>query len=148
LRENSPPFSRVSATSQPPDMGARPHEKWSDTFCRRLRIDSLIDKTMPKLIRRASENLPKRSVVALDNTYKKAMDRIEGLEPAFQKFAKSICWIESTVYDQGSTLRCPSGRDIAHWQETRSFFGRKDRARRIPQEKGIPRKLELRQRQR
>jgi hypothetical protein len=32
-----------------------------------------------------------------------------------------MCWNEGTIYGQGSTVRCSSGRDIAHWQETRSI---------------------------
>ena len=61
-----------------------------------LHLDSLSVKTTPKEIKRALGKLPKGSE-ALENAYKKAMERIEGQEDNFRKLAKRILsWITHT----------------------------------------------------
>ncbi|CAD6570009.1 MAG: hypothetical protein ASARMPREDX12_003269 [Alectoria sarmentosa] len=58
-----------------------------------LHMDSLTDKTSPKAIKKALENLPKGSD-ALDISYKQAMQRIEDQKPGFSDLAKrTLSWI-------------------------------------------------------
>ncbi len=58
-----------------------------------LYLDSLIDKTTPRMIRCTLEDLPKGSDV-LDQAYHKAMERIQGQETGFQEIAKLVLsWI-------------------------------------------------------
>ncbi|KAF2468410.1 uncharacterized protein BDR25DRAFT_265562, partial [Lindgomyces ingoldianus] len=58
-----------------------------------LHLDSLIDKTTPKAIRIALQNLPKGSG-ALDCAYQEAMERVESQKPGFHKLAKQVLsWI-------------------------------------------------------
>lgn len=52
-----------------------------------LHMDSLTDKTSPKAVKKALENLPKGSD-ALDISYKQAMQRIEDQKPGFSDLAK------------------------------------------------------------
>jgi hypothetical protein len=56
-------------------------------------MDSLINKTTPRAIRRALEKLSKRSD-ALDQAYQEAMKRIQGQGAGFHEFAKQVLsWI-------------------------------------------------------
>jgi CRISPR/Cas system CMR-associated protein Cmr1 (group 7 of RAMP superfamily) len=51
---------------------------------------------------------------------------------------KAPCWIEGTIYGQGSTCRCRSGRHTAHWQETRSISAVKTGLGECPKKRGSP----------
>jgi hypothetical protein len=56
-------------------------------------LDSLIDKTTPRAIRRALEKLPKGSD-ALDQAYQEVMKRIQGQEAGFHELAKRVLsWV-------------------------------------------------------
>ncbi|MCJ1345215.1 hypothetical protein MMC31_003421 [Peltigera leucophlebia] len=58
-----------------------------------LYLDSLIDKTTAKKIKRALENLPRESD-ALDKSYENAMERIQGQKRGFCEVAKMVLsWI-------------------------------------------------------
>src|SRR5271156_6177056 len=58
-----------------------------------LHLDSLVDKTTPRAIRRALEKLPKGSD-ALDQAYEEAMKRIQGQEAGFQELTQRVLsWI-------------------------------------------------------
>lgn len=58
-------------------------------------MKSLIGKTTPRAIRRSLQNLPKGSD-ALDQTYKIAMQRIQGQDVGFREVAeKVLSWITS-----------------------------------------------------
>jgi hypothetical protein len=61
-----------------------------------LHLDSLIDKTTPRAIRRALEQLPKGSD-AINRVYEEAMQRIQSQEAGFQELAKRVLsWITCT----------------------------------------------------
>lgn len=58
-----------------------------------LYLDSLVDKTTPRMVKRALENLPKGSN-AVDQSYDNAMERIQGQEAGFWNLAKLVLsWI-------------------------------------------------------
>jgi ankyrin repeat protein len=62
-----------------------------------LHFDSLIDKTKPRDISQALENLPKGSE-ALSTAYQEALDRIDSQQPGFRKLAQQVlAW---TTYSQ------------------------------------------------
>ena len=59
----------------------------------RLHMDSLIDKTNPKAVKKALENLPKGSD-ALDIAYDQAMQRIEDQKRGFRDLAlRTLSWV-------------------------------------------------------
>lgn len=58
-----------------------------------LHLDSLSDKTTPKMIRYALHKLPKGSE-ALDHAYDQAVERINSQKPGFTKLAQRVLlWI-------------------------------------------------------
>ncbi len=65
----------------------------ADSFLAQLYLDSLIDKTTPRMIKRTLEN-PTKTSDALDQAYQKAMERIQGQGTGFQELAKLVLsWI-------------------------------------------------------